>query len=190
MSDNYLILAKMSITLHAAHGADPDERERAIGLITDGYYQCKPIHSGLVSKNAQHLTVAKITKDHFYSRKRSARKIFEMMDAGASIEELYDFIVLSCSVHYVTKRENLDLIPFQKNIKDYPTWQEQYAAAGIELVPYVKKNARKYVYIINGIEYKSLTEAAAVHNCSDANVYYRCVTSKSKKYSDWTVRED
>jgi hypothetical protein len=81
------------------------------------------------------------------------------------------------------------LIPFQKNVVKYPTWQDQYAAAGIELVPYIKKTKKKYVYIIHGIEYNNLSAAAVKNNCTEADVYYRCVTSKSKKYCDWKVRK-
>jgi hypothetical protein len=189
MSDNYRILAKLATTLHIGHGDEPAERKRAIGLITDGLYQCKAVHSGLVSKSAEHLTVSKLTKEHFYSRARCAVKIFQMLDDGTSENQLVDFIIEACSIHYVTKRENIDLIPFQKNIKDYPTWQEQYAAAGIELVPYVKKSAKKNVYIIHGIEYNSLSDGAKANNCKTTDVYYRCITSKSKKYYDWKVRK-
>lgn len=189
MSDNYRILAKLATTLHAAHGNEPDERYRAIGLITDGIYQCKPVHSGLVSKSAEHLTVSKITKEHYHSRKRCARKIFAMLDEGATLDQLTDFIIEACSVHYVTKAENHLLVRYQKDIENYPTWQEQYAAAGIELVPYIKKSVQKYVYIIDEIEYKNLNEAAEANNCKITDVYYRCITSKSKKYSNWTVRK-
>ena len=85
MADNYRILAKMSVTLHAVHGDNEDERKRAIGLITDGLHQCKAIHSGFVSKSAQHLNVVEMTKDHFYSRKKSARKIFQMKIGRAHV---------------------------------------------------------------------------------------------------------
>lgn len=187
--DNYRILAKMSITLHAGHGGDPNERKRAIGLITDGFHQCKAIHSGLVSENAQHLNVSQMTKDHYLSRKKCAIKIFEMIDTGATIDELAAVIIEACNVHYVTKRENLDLIPYQKNTALYPTWQEQYAAAGIKLVPYVKKSNKKYVYIINGIEYSRLIDAAMENDCTINDVYYRCTKSKSKYFSAWTVKQ-
>lgn len=189
MSDNYRILAKMSITLYAVHGQHPDERKRAIGLITDGLHQCKAIHSGLVSENAQHLTVVQMTKDHYLSRKKSAIKIFEMIEDGATIDEITAFIIDACSVHYVTKRENLDLIQYQQNPELYPTWQEQYAAAGIKLVPYVKKSNKKYVYIINGIEYNRLIDAAMENDCTINDVYYRCTKSKSKYFSAWTVKQ-
>ncbi len=189
MSDNYRILAKLATTLHTGHGDEPAERKRAIGLITDGLYQCKPVHSGLVSKSAEHLTVSKLTKEHFYSRARCASKIFQMLDAGTTEDQLTDFIIEACSVHYVTKLENTLLVRYQQDTENYPTWQEQYAAAGIELVPYVKKSAKKNVYIIHGIEYNSLGEGAAANNCKTTDVYYRCITSKSKKYCDWKVRK-
>lgn len=189
MSDNYRILAKMSLTLHAGHGGDPDERKRAIGLITDGFHQCKAIHSGLVSENAQHLKVSQMTKDHYLSRKKGAIKIFEMIDAGATIDELTAFVIEVCNVHYVTKRENLDLIPYQKNTALYPTWQEQYAAAGIKLVPYIKKSNKKYVYIINEIEYNSPNDAAIANDCKISDVYYRCIKSNSEYFSAWTIKQ-
>jgi len=186
MSDNYHILAGLALDLYNGRAKTcPMHRNRAIGLITDGIYQCKPVHSGLVSKSAAHLTVSKITKEHYHSRKRCARKIFAMLDEGATIDQLTDFIIEACSVHYVTKAENNLLVRYQKDIENYPTWQDQYAAAGIELVPYVKKSVKKYVYIIDGIEYTSSKEVAKAYSVSSATVDHRCTKDRRGNYPEW-----
>lgn len=186
MSDNYRILAGLALDLYNGRAKTcPMHRKRAIGLITDGIYQCKPVHSGLVSKSAQHLTVSKITKEHYHSRKRCARKIFAMLDEGATEDQLTDFIIEACSVHYVTNAENRLLVRYQKDIENYPTWQDQYAAAGIELIPYVKKSVKKYVYIINGIEYKNVSDVMETYGCTMSTVNNRCVKDKRGKFPTW-----
>lgn len=186
MSDNYHILAGLALDLYNGRAKTcPMHRNRAIGLITDGIYQCKPVHSGLVSKSAAHLTVSKITKEHYHSRKRCARKIFAMLDEGATIDQLTDFIIEACSVHYVTKAENNLLVRYQKDIENYPTWRDQYAAAGIELVPYVKKSVKKYVYIINGIEYKNVSDVMETYKCTMSTVNNRCVKDKRGRFPTW-----
>jgi len=192
MSKKYETLARIVISNHAAHGHDPDERHMAIGLIRNGIFDCPAIDSGLVSEKGQHLKKSELTKEHFYPRQASAFKMFEMLDAGATFDDLVAFIKKVCQVHYVTNEENIALKPYQKLGSGYDTWEEQYDAVGIKLVPYVRKKPirkQKYVYIIHKIEYNSKSEAAAAHDCSEQDIYYRCITSTSKKYCDWKVRK-
>ena len=191
MSKKYETLARIVISNHAAHGHDPDERHMAIGLIRNGIFDCPAIDSGLVSEKGQHLKKSQLTKEHFYPRQASAFKMFEMLDASATFDDLVAFIKKVCQVHYVTNEENIALKPYQKLGSGYDTWEEQYDAVGIKLVPYVRKKPirkQKYVYIINDIEYKSSKEAADANSCKIQDVYYRC-KSQSKKYTGW-IRED
>ncbi len=191
MSKKYETLARIVISNHAAHGHDPDERHMAIGLIRNGIFDCPAIDSGLVSEKGQHLKKSELTKEHFHPRQASAFKMFEMLDAGATFDDLVAFIKKVCQVNYVTNEENIALKPYQKLGSGYDTWEEQYDAVGIKLVPYVRKKPirkQKHVYIINDIEYKSSKEAADANSCKIQDVYNRC-KSQSKKYVSWIRKE-
>jgi len=191
MSKKYETLARIVISNHAAHGHDPDERHMAIGLIRNGIFDCPAIDSGLVSEKGQHLKKSELTKEHFHPRQASAFKMFEMLDAGATFDDLVAFIKKVCQVNYVTNEENIALKPYQKLGSGYDTWEKQYEAVGIKLVPYVRKKPirkQKHVYIINDIEYKSSKEAADANFCKIQDVYNRC-KSQSKKYVGWIRKE-
>lgn len=188
MSKKYETLAKIVISNHAAHGHDPDERHMAIGLIRNGIFDCPSIDTGLVSEKGQHLTKTQLTKEHFYPRQASAHTMFEMLDAGATFDDLVAFIKKACQVHYVTSEENNALKPYQKLGSGYNTWEEQYAAVGIKLVPYIKKkraHKQKYVYIIDGIEYNSIIDVMKKYDCSQPTVNNRCIYDKRNKYPTW-----
>jgi len=104
---------------------------------------------------------------------------------------LVAFIKKVCQVNYVTNEENIALKPYQKLGSGYDTWEKQYEAVGIKLVPYVRKKPirkQKHVYIINDIEYKSSKEAADANSCKIQDVYNRC-KSQSKKYVGWIRKE-
>lgn len=188
MSIKYQALANCVMSLHAAHKNDPAERAMAINMIRNGIFDCPAIFSGLVSEKGQHLKVSELTKEHFYPRQASAHKMFAMLDAGATADDLIDYIKTVCQVHYVTKEENEALRQYQKIGSGYNTPEEQYGAVPVNLVPYVRKKPvrkQKYIYTIYGVVYNSKSEAAAAHNCSEQDVYYRCVTSTSKKWFEW-----
>jgi hypothetical protein len=85
----------------------------------------------------------------------------------------------------VTKEENEALKPYQKIGSGYDTWEEQYEAVGIKLVPYVRKTARKYMYIIDGIVYKGAKDAMRAHTCSLAVLNNRCIKDKRGNYPNW-----
>jgi hypothetical protein len=185
MSDSYSILAKITLTLHSVHGSDPDGRKCAIGLIRNGIFDCPSIFTGLVSEKGQHLKSSQLVKEHFHPRQASAYKMFEMLDAGATVDELVVFLKKVCQVNYVTKEENEALKPYQKIGSGYDTWEEQYEAVGIKLVQYVRKTARKYMYIIDGIVYKGAKDAMRAHTCSLAVLNNRCIKDKRGNYTDW-----
>lgn len=181
----YRALANVCITLHSAHMNDVAERKMAISLIRNGIFDCKSIHSGYVSEAAKHMKVSEVTKEHFLPRAQSATKIFSMLDTGATVDDVEKFIIECCTVHYVTKEENNRLRKFQRDIKNYPTWPDQYRAAEINLVLYIKKTAKKWVYIINGIEYSSAKEAALANSCDIQTLNNRCVIDKRGKFPNW-----
>lgn len=181
--DRYKNLAQLAKTLHAAHKDDPFLRKQATGLICDGIHQCPAIPSGLVSIAAKDRTVSTITKEHFFSRMISAKTIFNLYDRGASVCRVAAFIKSRCRVHYVTKQENMELVKYQQdpNIK---TWREEYKAAGIVLVPYIKKT-KQYVYKIGKTKYNNIQDIAKEYAVTVEVARYRFST-KAKKWSDWT----
>ena len=135
----YETLANCIIGNHAMFRDMPEERKMAINGIRNQIFDCPSTNSGLVSEKGQHLKKVNLVKEHFYPRQASAHKTFEMLDAGATKDEIVDFIAMVCQVHHVTKEENETLKRYQKIGSGYHTWEEQYAAAGITLVPYERK---------------------------------------------------
>jgi hypothetical protein len=146
----YSILADCVIENHLAFRNKPAHRKAMINSFRNSLFEAPSTDSGLVSERGQHFKKSELVKEHFYPRQASAYKMFEMLDAGATKNELTDFIKMVCQVHYVTKKENDALKPYQKLGSGYDTWEEQYAAPvidevkGINMVPYVpKKRGRK-----------------------------------------------
>jgi len=179
MAIEYSDLAQHCVNMHATSTTE-GLRKSAINMIRNGIFDCRSIRTGFVSKAGQRLKVKYLTKEHFHPRQASAYKIFEMLDSGASVEDITDFIIKVSHVHLVTKEENERLKKFQKLGSGYDTWEEQYKAAGIELV-----KMQYTVYIINGIEYDSLTEAAKANGCSTVTLKNRCLQDKRGNYPDW-----
>ena len=148
----YELLANAAISLHAGAGTCPKQRAFNIRQVCNGLYDTPSTHTGLVSEKGQHLKKSELVEEHFHARTPSAHKMFEMLDVGATKEELIEYIKMVCQVHLVTSDENKALRPFQKLGSGYDTWEEQYAAAKIKLVPYIPKkrgrNVKIYVQLI------------------------------------------
>ena len=183
---NYNALAILAKSLYDTSKDNEHLRERAAGMVSDGIFQCKAIHTGLVSERASQLKSTECTKEHFFSRKISARKIFELFDRGWGVERITCFIKSRSRVHYTTKEENMYLRKFQDG-EIYKTWHQQYAAAGIKLVPYEKKT-KQYVYKVGEVCYNNLNEVANAFDRSQETVRRRFI-SNSKKWKDWTRNE-
>ena len=179
----YTGLAKLAKVLHDGCGSNDDLRKQAIGLVCDGIHQAPPIPTGMVSIKGKDRNISALTKEHFFSRKLTARKIFDAFDKGRSIQYVTRLIMSRSRVHYVTKEENINLIKYQHNTS-IRTWREEYRSAGIELVPYEKKSS-KYMYKVGETVYNNPKDAANDLNVDAAVVVYRA-TSKSKKWSQWT----
>jgi len=137
----YSNLADCVIENHLAFQNKPAHRKIMINSFRNSLFESPITDSGLVSERGQHLKKEDLVKEHFYPRQASAYKMFEMLDVGATKDELTDFIKMVCQVHYVTKEENNALKPYQKLGSGYDTPEEQYAAPvidevkGIKLVP-------------------------------------------------------
>ena len=114
-------------------------------------HDLKPIYSGYASRAAIKMyngRVTKMTKEHYNGRANSARQIIQMIKDKVQYQQLLNFIKKSCNVHYTTPEENMSLVPYQN--KENYNWEEAYAAAGIQLIPF---NGVKIWYKIDGIKY-------------------------------------
>ena len=100
--------------------------------------QNKQLHfSGMISKSANELLkvdpLAKVTKDHYYPRKVSAR---HLLTTDYSLNE----VIQMCNekylrYHLVTPKENKLLTPFQ-TVAKFESPEKSYKDANIELVPF------------------------------------------------------
>lgn len=150
------------------------------------------ISSGLVSSNlvVNHaptktsFRTCNVTHEHYVTRTATCRRIAELYLEGKLTDDLLEEIVEEGrKVHYVTMQENIDLRPYQQS-PDYPTWQDQYKAAGIELIPDPGLFGNKtYYYIIEGVPYADKHEAAKAHGVGASTVVNR--SRSKKKFLDW-----
>ena len=77
-----------------------------------------------------------------------------------------------------------DALDFLNNGRgSWHTWQSEYKAAGVNLIPYVRKGS--YTYLVEGKMYDSVNELATEYGMSTAGVVGRC-KSKSVKFQEWT----
>jgi hypothetical protein len=153
LREAYALLADAAINLYNSPKTKTCPKQRAFNIrqVCNGLYDTPSTHTGLISEEAhallhdEELDIKKsdLVEEHFYPRTTSAYKIFEMLDAGATEDELIEYIEMVCQVHLVAKDENSRLRPFQKRGSGYDTWEEQYAAAKIKLIPYVPKKRKR-----------------------------------------------
>ena len=88
----YELLANAAISLHAGAGTCPKQRAFNIRQVCNGLYDTPSTHTGLVSEEGQHLKKSELVEEHFHARTPSAHKMFEMLDVGATKEELIEYI--------------------------------------------------------------------------------------------------
>jgi len=155
------------------------------------YGDVKTKHSGLVSSSLvsyheptnQHFRKGKFTEEHFITRTNTCRKLcYAYLDGVLTDELMKEILDYGRQVHYTTEEENMRLRHYQDN-PDYPTWEEQYAAAGVELVedPGLFGNA-KYYYEIDGNVYRNVNEAAEGEGVHPKTIKGRCNNDKFPTY--------
>lgn len=176
-------LAKMAKVLYE-NSASIDNDKIITHAIAEALFQAGPIYSGLMSKECKDLPAAKMTNEHFFPRKRSADLIMDQIKKGKSVKRITNIALSRTRVHRVTPAQNQYLRKFQN--AGYSNWQQEYAAANIELIPYERKNA--YTYIVEGQQYNSLQEIAKKYNMTPDGARYR-VLSKSNKFTDWNRKK-
>jgi hypothetical protein len=176
----YETLARIAIAGYESHKDDPEALKFFTGLVAEGLHRTPAIHTGLISeKAAKRAKGVKFTKEHFFGRQASAEKIIELIAQGKSFNRIVAVIKSRSRVHYTTPKENTYLKKYGNLF-----WRDAYAALGIKLVPYVKRN-KKYVYIIEGTVYNNAKQVAEKYKLSVAGIDYRC---RSPKFEEW-IRE-
>jgi hypothetical protein len=145
--------------------------------------------SGLVSDKLVHhhtptntlFRKGKYTEEHFTTRTNTCRQVcIEYLSPNPDWDKIRSLLDMGRTVHYTTDSENMELRIYQQDLDNYPTWQSQYEAAGINLVedPGMFGN-RVYYYIIENVTYAGIDEAAAAIGCHPRTIKARC---KNKKY--------
>lgn len=149
------------------------------------------IPSGLISEklikthkptNRKYRT-SNVTHEHYKTRTETCNQICDEYLSGNLTEERLKYLIYEGrKVHFVTSQENIDLCVFQQDEK-YSTWQEQYKAAGINLVDDVETFGTKiYWYKIEGEIFADRSEVIDKYSCSASTISNRC---KSEKFPDW-----
>jgi len=132
----------------------------------------------------QYYRKGKFTEEHFITRTSTCRAICDhYLDGSLDDDLLYYLLDHGRKVHYTTEEENVRLRVYQQDKENYPTWVEQYEAAGIELVedPGMFGNS-KYYYEIDGKVYKNVNEAAEGEGVIAATIKRRSNNSKFPNY--------
>jgi len=159
--------------------------ERRAGLIAEEIKRAPNTYSGLIS--IEGIKQKNPTLDHFTGRKASGRLILKKIMAGHSVKRIAAILAWSTRVHRVSRAENeaLKKVDTKKTIKTRRDVEWEYSQVVSPMVAFTPRRKQKYVYNIYDVVYNSTSEAAAAHNCSEKDIYYRCVTATSKKWSGW-----
>lgn len=151
-------------------------RKTFIRNLRNEIYDTGKIFTGQISIQAyldwkqQNLTPC---KEHFFNRARSSRELFEKIvewnEKKITTNQLTEFMILCCSIHYTTPEENKMLEPIQNDESlSHLTPDEIYDKAGI--VKIIKPSVTKKVLIVHGIYYNNIKEIAEHHYISQIEV--------------------
>lgn len=166
--------------------------EEVARILMLSYGDVKTKSSGLVSKDLvnyheptnTYYRKGRFTEEHFITRTNTCRQICTLfLDGELDDDVLYSLLDEGRKVHYTTEEENVRLRVFQQDLKNYPTWKEQYNAAGIELVedPGMFGGA-KFYYKIDGDIFKGIKEAAKYIGCHEKTIKARSRSPKFENY--------
>jgi hypothetical protein len=134
MRNNYKAVAQWVMNNRTG---DSDLELITVNGLRNILFDLAPIMSGYCSKAAieEHDgRLSKMTVEHYHSRTRMARAIVDLAKQTNNVSKIQELVMEACKAHRTTKRENLDLVEYQKQ-DDY-NWEEAYASVGIELVEY------------------------------------------------------
>jgi hypothetical protein len=160
---------------------DKDTMNEFAGIIAEWIFRNPVRHSGYISVEA--LNSKKVaTDDHYFGRKSSGILVYKYALRGASVKKLAYIIASRSRCHQVTSEQNTELKKHDTKglLKPKPVIAAEYANANISLIK--KKVA---IYIINEVEYDTLSAAAENNNCSMITVKNRCLKDKRGKFPNW-----
>lgn len=160
---------------------DEDVIDEFSGIIAEWIFRNPVRWSGFISAEA--LKSSKTpTYDHYFGRKSSGMLVYMYALRGASIKRLAYIIASRSRCHKVTSEENTELKKHDSKglLKPKPVVASEYVNANIQLI-----KEQIPVYIINGIEYDTLTAAAEANGCSMITAKNRCTQDKRGKFPDW-----
>jgi hypothetical protein len=164
---------------------DDVSEKLVVSMIRGQIFHLPDILTGMVSVEALELDWNKRTKEHFYGRTESAKRLVREISQNPKRSDatLVAFVKSRCRVHQVTSKQNEDLKAYNK-LNPNTHWRKAYAECGITLVLAVRK--QKYVYTIDNVVYSNLQEVANKFNMSVEGVRRRF---KSDKYITWIAKE-
>jgi hypothetical protein len=183
--EDFYSVVKLSKALAKKSKTKTDEKYM-ITMIRNAIFSLPHVYTGFISKEALELKSEKRTKEHFYGRTESAKRLVHEIKTNPkrSNEALVAFLKSRSRVHKVTSKQN-NLLK-QYNTKNPGThWRKAYRDCGIELVKQDinTKNGKRYVYFVGNTEYKSISDVAADYCISTDGARYRFF--KSKNHPHW-----
>jgi hypothetical protein len=160
---------------------DEDVMDEFSGILAEWIFRNPVRHSGYISVEASNSPKTP-TDDHYFGRKSSGILLYRYALLGASIKRLAYIIASRSRCHQVTSGENTELKKHDTRglLKPKPVQQAEYATAKIIMI---KKKIT--MYIIDDIEYNTLTDAALAHNVGLITVKNRCTQDKRNKFPNW-----
>lgn len=185
--ERYYSLVRLSRSMVLGIQNEIDIRT-AINCLMNGIFKLPQIKSGLTTRAALELPQDKRTPEHFYGRTESALRLIKELieNPNRSDKALVAFLKSRSRVHYVTKKENMDLrFYMKKNPTDH--WRKAYLACCSELIECKPNKNKKRVYIVDDTIYNTVKEAAIAHNLSVEGARNRFL--KSKKFPNWVIKE-
>ena len=181
---DFLSVVKLSKVLAKKIKTETDEKYMII-MIRNAIFSLPSVYTGLISKEALELKEDKRTKEHFYGRTESARRLVREINNNPkrSVEALIAFLKSRSRVHKVTSKQNNLLKQYNKKNPGVH-WRKAYKDCNIELVKQGKtsKHVKRYAYFIGSTEYKSIADVAEDYGISISGASYRFFKSVSQSH--------
>lgn len=163
-----------------------DSEKIIVSMIRNEIFRLPNILTGMISVEAANLPWNKRTKEHFFGRTESAKRLIRELqrNPNRSDRAIIAFLKSRSRVHQVTGEQNQALKSYnQKNPGVHHT--KAYAECNVVLIKSERK--RKYVYIVDDVEYNALQQVADEYGLSLEGARYRF--TKSKKFPTWVIKE-
>lgn len=185
--ERYYSLARIARAMVLGIQCEVDLRT-AINCLMNGIWKAPPIKTGLISHDALKLPSNKRTAEHFYGRTESAERLIKELreNPNRSDKAIVAFLKSRSRVHFVTKSQNMVLRSYNKKNPN-THWRKAYRECGIELIKFAVRRNKKHVYMVDGMVYNTINEAASVHNISYDAARNRFF--KAKKFPNWIAKE-